>query len=218
MFAQLKTQPTPLDCASPNTQAPSRETSVSNGHGTPLRFGAVGGSLGQCGGWTPTELCQAVRGLCMVQKKCAWKLFHDMILENYVINWHLLFLIAMAKLGTSPPKHFFGQPGQRPWNGQVLEVFRATTTDWKGPMSSIAMWRPSAFGIFTWRSIPGTIFGGVGLKGWLKGSDFKRLVSLMYIWYMIYLHYFFCWKTIDLCVKYSQMGDIAWSLREHNKR
>eukprot|EP00434_Breviolum_minutum_P001024 symbB.v1.2.000898.t1/scaffold27.1/size414596/6 len=89
MFAQLKTQPAPLECASPNTQAPSRGTSVSNGHGTPLRFGAVGGSLGQCGGWTPTELCQ------------------------------------------------------------VLEVFRATTTDWKGPMSSIAMRRPSAFGIFT---------------------------------------------------------------------
>ena len=119
------------------------------------------------------------------------------------------------------PSHTFFCPTQCPWNAQVLEVFRATTTDWKGPMSSIAMWRPSAFGIFTWRSgPPGLFLGGLGWKvGWkVKGGDFKRLVSLMYIWYMIYVYYFFCWKTIDLCVKYSQMGDIAWSLREHNKR
>lgn len=47
MFPQLNTQPT-------------------HGHGTPLRFGAVGRSLGQCGGWTFTELCQAVGRLCMV--------------------------------------------------------------------------------------------------------------------------------------------------------
>lgn len=126
-------------------------------------YGAVPGCWGAMYG--SKEMCMKVVSYCM-------------ILENYVINWHL-FLIAMTKLGNSPPP-----TRPMPVFLQVLEVFRATTTDWKGPMSSIAMRRPSAFGIFTWRSwAPGTIFRGVGLKG----SEFKRLVFFhvyIYIWYI----------------------------------
>lgn len=183
MFAQLKTQPTPLECASPNTQAPSRETSVSNGHGTPLRFGAVGGSLGQCGGWTPTELCQAVRGLCMVQKKCAWKLFHDMILENYVINWHLHFSPWQNSV---PPL-----PNLYPANpANARETARSLRSLGRQPQTGKVQCQALQCGdhqlLASLLEGPGSrdYFWGVGLKGWLKGSDFKRLVSLMYIWYI----------------------------------
>ena len=122
-----------------------------------------------------------------------------------VVSWHdfgklcdklASSFFAMANLGTSPPTPLAGQPNARETARSLRSLGRQPQT---GKVQCQALQCGDHQLLASLLEGPGSrdYFWGVGLKGWLKGSDFKRLVSLMYIWYICIISFV---ESPSICV------------------